>query len=668
MITSTENPLLQFDTAPHYDRISADNVEQAIDAVVTEAEERIRHLAGNEATWSGLCQVIAACEENIERVWNQVEHMHATMHSPAWQAAYEKALPRIVNFFVSLGQNTTLYETLHALKNSASFAALSPTRQRIVDKGIVTFQLSGVGLPAAEKKTFLHNSETLEALSTAFEKNVLLATQNFSLAAEEADLEDMPADLRDSARQPDNTYQFTLQPPSYAAFMKYAASSAKRQALYRAYHTRASEFGDYDNTAIISQIVTTRHKQAQLLGFNTFAEMVLQERMATSADNVLTFLRDLIQQARPHAEEEAQALRQFAADHLGITTLQAWDVAYACEKMREATFDFSDSEVRAHLQLDNVMRGLFACIKQLFGVTFQTQPAATWHDSVRHYVLLSADSKPLGYLYVDLYTRPTKRGGAWMSGALTRCYRDNQLQLPIAHIVCNFSAPVADKSILLNWDEALTLFHECGHALHHLLTQVDDYHASGINGVEWDAVELPSQWLENFLWDFRILAPMSRHLSDGKTLPPALFEKMQAARCFQSGLWLLRQLEFALFDFLLHHGNENVPPMTLLAQVRKDTAVLPIPDYNRFPCAFSHIFGGSYAAGYYGYLWAQMLAADAFTLFKQAPHAADATLGQHFWQQILAVGGSRSMMDSFIALCGREPAIEPLLSHYGLRP
>ena len=662
------NPFIDFNQLPNFAEITPAQTTAAVDRVLADALKETEFAAtGGNADWETVVAPLERADENISRVWNQVEQMHAVMNSAAWRDTYQQNLQKIVAHYAVLGQDQRLYARLRALADSPAFAALTPARQKIVNDGMTDFELSGVALPPPQKEIFRKNSERLAMLAAKFEENLLAATNDFSLTVTNRDdLGDMPDDMLATAADGDG-WHFTLQPPSYKAFITHAASPALREKMYRAYNTRASELDEQtrDNTPLIAEILKKREQQATLLGFNHYAEMALQKRMAASVADVDDFLRDLVRRAKPHALRELADLRRFAADELGIPDLRAWDTAFAAEKLRQRRFDFSDAQLRAYLREDKVLEGLFSCVRRLFNISLRRAEAPLWNDDARYYELLSPQNEVIGGLYLDLYSRETKHGGAWMADALSRCRRHGRVQLPLAHIVCNFSKPIAGAPALMDWDEMTTLFHECGHALHHLLTEMEDYSVSGISGVEWDAVELPSQWLENFVWDWRVLQPMTAHVDSGEPMPRQLFDKVNEARRFHSGLWLMRQLELALFDLGMHQGPPR-PYLETLAAVRELTAVMPSPADNRFPCGFSHIFAGGYAAGYYSYLWAEMLSADIFSLFAEADDVLDPVLGATFRKEVLAVGGSRAAMDSFIAVRGRKPDKAMLLAHHGL--
>ena len=659
-----DNPILSFSNLPRYADIRPQDASPAVDTVLAELSRAADNAANAKPEWETMWAPLEEAEESVSRAWNQIEHMHAVMSVPEWREAHRQNLAKVAALYARLGQHEGVYANLIKLLDNAN--SLSPTRQKILKDARRDFELSGVGLATTEKNEFRKNEERLAALASQFEENLLDATNQNPLTAEESDLGDMPEDIKTAARQQDGSYRFTLSQPSYVAFMQYSPTREKRRTMYYHYNTRASEYGpaERDNSPLINEITALRRKQAGLLGFESYADVALQTRMAQSPSEVVNFLRDLAARAMPHARRELEELRTFAADELTITDLQPWDVPFVSDHLRRRRFEFSQAELRPYLQAQQVLDGLLTCIGGLFGVKFAPAKASTYEPQT-YLSAQNTDETSAGGVYLDLFARETKRGGAWAAESLSRFRRRGKLQLPAAHVVCNFTSPAEGATALLNWDEAQTLFHEFGHALHHLLTEVDDYSAAGMNGVEWDAVELPSQFMENFIWDWRVLEPMTSHVKNGEPMPRALFERALAARRFQAGLQLLRQIEFALFDLSLHAA-EPRPFMDALNEVRRETAVLPVPEWNRFPCSFSHIFAGGYAAGYYSYLWAEVLAADVFAMFKESGEICNSELGARFRREILGVGGSRSEAESFFAMRGREPRPEALLRDYGL--
>ena len=663
-MNTDDNAILHFEEMPRFSEIRPEEADAAVDAVLASLNAAADNAARARPEWETMWAPLESAEESAARVWSQIELMHSVMSTPPWREAHRRNLPKVAAAFARLGQHEELYQNLQKLAENA--AGLSAERRRIIANAVRDFVLSGAALPDSQKKTFRENSERLSALSAKFEENLLDATNDGAIDAAADDLGDMPADIKNGARQKDG-FRFTLSPPSYSAFMQYSPARELRQKMYRMYHTRACEFGpaERDNTPVADEIVRLRGEQARLLGFSDYAELALQTRMAKSPAAVADFLRDLAAHAMPHARRELDELRAFAADELQIDDLQPWDMSFAADRLRRKKFNFSAAELRPYLQTAKVLDGFLACAAQLFGAKLQSADAPRWLEETRYFSLLGKDGARIGGLYLDLFARKTKRGGAWMADALSRCRRNGVLQNPAAHIVCNFTPPANGAPALLNWEEAKTLFHEFGHALHHLLTEAEEYGASGMNGVEWDAVELPSQFMENFIWDWRVLQPMTAHIETGAPMPRELFDRAHAARRFHAGVFLMRQIEFSLFDLTLH-SNAPRPFMEVLREVRNETALLNAPEWDRFPCGFSHIFAGGYAAGYYSYLWAESLSADMFAMFEESGDILNPDLGMKFRREFLAAGGARPAMESFVAARGRAPDATPLLKHYGL--
>ena len=651
-----DNAILNFSELPRFAEIRPQHAAAAVDSSLAALSAATDAAAVAVPEWDLMWLPLESADESVARVWNQIEHMHSVMSVPEWREAHRQNLNKVAAHYAKMGQHEGLYANLLKLLQAPG---LSPTQRKILSDARRDFELSGVGLPADKKTQFRQNSEHLAELSAKFEDNLLDATNDNAMMAAAADLGEMPEDIKRAAQTADGDYRFSLLPPSYAAFMQYSPARDKKRQMYYDYHTRASEFGPAvrDNSPLIDEILKLRHAQATTLGFANYAELALQKRMAVSPMEVVDFLQDLAAKALPHARRELQELREFAAAELQIDDLQAWDFAYASDQFRRHRFDFSAAELRPYLQVSRVLEGLFACISQLFGATLSAAATPTWLSGVQ-YLQVSRGGEVVGGLYLDLYSRDTKRGGAWMAESLSRCWRGGKLQLPVAHVVCNFTPPVDDSAALMSWEEAQTLFHEFGHALHHVLTEVEEYSVSGMGGVEWDAVELPSQLMENFIWDWRVLSSFS-------AMPQELFLRARAARRFQGGLHLMRQIEFALFDLSLHSGAAG-GFMAVLSEIQRQTAVLSPPEWGRFPCGFSHIFAGGYAAGYYSYLWAEVLAADIFAMFEESGDVLNAELGGRFRREILAAGGSRPAMESFMAMRGRSPKADALLRAYGL--
>lgn len=677
------NPLLHFSGLPKFDEVKAEHVSPAIDYLLSEARATVETLSqdSDEVTWDNFAAKLEDMEEKLSRAWSQVGHMNAVVNSPELREAYNDNLSKLTEFYADLGQDERLYAKFRALRGGRQFDSLSPAQKKIVENELRDFRLGGAELPAEQKIRFKAIQEELSKLSSRFEENVLDNTNDYALYVEDTDtLAGIPEDVLQTASEAakaDNKagWKFTLHFPSYLPVLQYATNRNLRETLYRAYATRASEFGQpdesgkpkWDNTPLISQILKLRLEAANLLGFANYAELSIATKMAESAQQVSGFLHDLAKKAKPYALKDKAELEAYAAK-LGIADMQAWDVAYVSEKLREDKYAFSDLEVKQYFPESKVLAGLFKVVETIFGVHVSKSHASVWHETASFYDIKDQAGNLIGQFYLDLYARNDKRGGAWMDEAITRRKVAGQLTTPVAFLTCNFSAPVGDKPALFTHDEVLTMFHEFGHGLHHMLTQVDDYGVSGIKGVEWDAVELPSQLMENFCWEWEVLRNMTAHVDTGEQLPRALFDKMVAAKNFQAGMQTMRQIEFSLFDIRLHsefdpYGDKTV--LDLIESVRDEVAVVRPPKWNRFPNNFTHIFAGGYAAGYYSYKWAEVLSADAYSMFEE-DGVLSAETGKRYWQEILAQGGARSALESFVAFRGREPNIDALLRHNGM--
>ena len=684
--TETANPLLDFSGLPHFDRITPEHVGGAITSLLEENRAMVARLEAPQGlvSWENFVEPLEDATERLGRAWGIVGHLNAVVDTPPLRAAYNESLPKVTEFWTALGQNLALYAKYKALKDGPQFAAMSPARQRIVDNAMRDFRLGGAELAEDLKPRFAEIQEQQAALATRFSENVLDATNAYALVVgDEARLTGLPDDVKAAARTAAEKegkagYQFTLQFPSYFPLLQYADDRALRETIYRASTTKASELGenpDWDNTANIDALLALRDEEARLLGYRNFAEVSLVPKMAQTPDEVIAFLHDLARRARPYAEKDLAELRVFAAAELGLATLESWDVSYASEKLREQRYAFSEQEVKQYFPEPKVIDGLFRLIQTLFSVTITADATPTWHSDVKFF-RIERDGKLIGQFYLDLYARTGKRGGAWMDDARGRRGRAGQIQTPVAYLTCNFTAPAVVDGVarpaLLTHDDVITLFHEFGHGLHHMLTQVEELSVAGISGVEWDAVELPSQFMENFCWEWNVIEHMTAHADTGAPLPRELFDKMIAAKNFQSGLQTLRQVEFSLFDMHLHYDfvNQGAGVQGLIDGIRRQVAVLVPPAFNRFQNSFSHIFAGGYAAGYYSYKWAEVLSADAYGAFEEAAAAGGAILyadvGRRFLAEVLEIGGSRPAIDSFKAFRGREPSIDALLRHHGM--
>jgi len=683
------NPLLDFSDLPLFDRIQPEHVGPAVDELMAKADAALETVTAPDfpATWGGIARVLDVATENLGRAWGAVSHLNSVADTPELRAAYNAALPRVTEFWTRLGADERLYAKYKAI----DVATLNAEQRQAHKNAIRNFVLSGAELQGAARERFAQIQERQAELSQKFSENALDATDAFAYYATEAEVAGIPADVLQAARaqaeaEGKTGYRLSLKMPSYLPVMQFATSGKLRETLYKAYTTRASdqaapEFSKFDNSAIMKEILALRLEEAQLLGYRNFGEVSVVAKMAKSPDEVISFLRDLARRARPFAEKDVADLRAFAASQLGMAELQPWDYAYVGEKLKEARYAFSEQEVKQYFTAPKVLAGLFKIVETLFEVAIRKDSAPVWKPGVEFY-RIERGGELVGQFYLDQPARTGKRGGAWMDDVRARWLRPDtgRLQTPVAHLVCNFAEGVGGKPALLTHDDVTTLFHEFGHGLHHMLTQVNERDVSGISGVEWDAVELPSQFMENFCWEWDVLRHMTAHVDTGAPLPRALFDKMLAAKNFQSGMQTLRQVEFSLFDMLLHTSHQpDDDLMGLLTQVRKEVAVVPSPPYSRTAHTFSHIFSGGYAAGYYSYKWAEVLSADAYAAFEETATAAPAAAGddggkttvtvetgRRYRKAILEAGGSRPAMESFKAFRGREPSIDALLRHQGM--
>jgi oligopeptidase A len=684
------NPLLDFSDLPLFDKIQPEHVGPAMDELLGQAETALEQVTAPEfpAQWSDISRVLDVATENLGRAWGAVSHLNGVADTPELRAAYNAALPRVTEFSARLGADERLYAKYKAI----DVASLDLEQRQAHKNAIRNFVLSGAELTGAAKERFAKIQERQAELSQKFSENALDATDAFSYYAQESEVAGVPADVLETARtqaeaEGKKGYKLTLKMPSYLPVMQFADSSALREKLYKAYTTRASdqapaEFSRFDNTDIMKEILALRLEESQLLGYQNFGEVSVVAKMAKSPEEVVTFLRDLASRARPYALKDVADLRAFAAEKLGNADPQPWDYAYIGEKLKEARYAFSEQEVKHYFTAPKVLAGLFKIVETLFEVAIRKDAAPVWKPGVEFY-RIERGGQLVGQFYLDQPARTGKRGGAWMDDVRARWLRPDtgKLQTPVAHLVCNFADGVGGRPALLSHDDVTTLFHEFGHGLHHMLTLVNERDVSGISGVEWDAVELPSQFMENFCWEWDVLKHMTAHVETGEPLPRALFDKMLAAKNFQSGMQTLRQVEFSLFDMLLHTShNPSDDLMGLLNEVRKEVAVLQSPAYSRTVHTFGHIFSGGYAAGYYSYKWAEVLSADAYAAFEETARNAQTTdtgaepgkttvtveTGRKYRQAILEAGGSRPAMESFKAFRGREPSIDALLRHQGM--
>ncbi len=679
---SNENPLLDLSGLPRFAAIEASQIESAVDETLARSRAQIKVLEERTqgATWESLASELQDIEEHLERVWSPVSHLNAVKDSEAFRAAVDACLPKLSAFHTEVGQNLKLYSGYKQIAADDGFASLSAARQKIIKNAVRDFRLSGAELEGDARKRFGEIASELSSLTNKFDQNLLDATDGWFLDVNaEADLQGLPQSAMDLARAAAKDaglegWRFSLQAPSYVPFMMFCENRALREKMYEAYVTRASELGPnagkFDNGPLMVKILALRAEMAALLGYPNYAGYALEDRMATSADEVNAFLEKLADHAKQAAQQELDDLRAFATDAYGESDLKAWDIAFYSEKLKQSLYAFSDEEIRPYFPLPKVLEGLFYVTQKLFGVRVQKAKAdSLWHDDVQFFELLNEDGSVRGCFYLDLFARAHKRGGAWMADCIGRRRLENgEVQNPAAFLTCNFIPPVGDKPSLLTHDDVVTLFHEFGHGLHHLLTQVDEPSVAGISGVPWDAVELPSQFMENWCWETEALNQISGHFESGEPLPAELLERMRGARNFQSAMQMLRQIEFSVFDMAVHERGAVETPQDIqnvLDDVRDKVAVLKAPAFNRFQNSFSHIFAGGYAAGYYSYKWAEVLSADAFSRFEE-DGIFDEQSGRDFLRLVLETGGVNEPLENFTAFRGRPPEIDALLRHSGL--
>jgi oligopeptidase A len=677
----TNNPLLDFTGLPRFGQIEVEHVIPAIEQLLDENRRQLSELLSSQThfSWDTLLKPIEAMEDRLSRAWSPVRHLNSVKNSDELRSAYEHCLPLLTEYHTEMGQNAELFKAIKDLSESETFESLDTAQKKIIKNHLRDFHLSGIDLPSDKQARFKQIKQQLSKLQSTYENNVLDATHGWH---EQITDKALLAGLPDSAlamakqtaeRESLEGWVFNLEFPSYFAVMTHADDRDLRQRFYSAYVTRASDqgpnAGKWDNSQIMEDILQLRQELAWLLGFANYAEYSLATKMANSTDEVISFLEQLADKSKRVAESDIQSLKSFAREHLAIEELQAWDLNYVAEKLRQHEYDLSQEVLKPYFPEHQVLDGLFKIVNFMYGIEINAVAGVeTWHPDVRFYEIKDAQGSLRGQFYLDLYARPHKRGGAWMDECVVRYAHDGIVQMPVAYLTCNLTPPVGDKPALFTHDEVITLFHEFGHGLHHMLTKVDYTDVSGINGVAWDAVELPSQFMENWCWEKESLSLIARHYETGEVLPEQLFEKMQAAKNFQSGMQMLRQLEFALFDFNLHiHYEDNGRPQVqeMLNQTRAKVAVFLPPDFNRFQHGFTHIFAGGYAAGYYSYKWAEVLSADAFSLFEEKG-IFDRPTGEKFLHNVLEQGGVLEPMELFVSFRGRKPEIDALLRHSGI--
>ena len=679
-----ENPLLNIKDLPDYSKIKAEHIEPALDEILKNGRALTESLLQENSsyTWDNLIEPLEVADNEMERMWSPISHMNSVVNTPELRDAYNACLPKLSEYSTEMGQNKALFEAIQQIQNKQDELGLDSAQRKSLEDSLKGFRLSGVDLPADKKKQYGEISKKLSTLTSEYSDNVLDATNAWTKQInDKAELAGLPEtaieQAAESAKQRDlENWVLTLEFPSYYAVMTYADDRKLREEMYRAYSTRASDQGDskLDNSENMGNILQLRQEKAALLGFDSFANLSLDTKMAESPDQVLDFLAELAEKSLPFANKEMQELKDFAKQMLNMDDLQAWDLGYVSEKLKQQRYSISDEDLKPYFPVDNVLAGLFQLVEKLYKVTIkQNKDQASWHKDVRFYEIFDASGNLKARFYLDLYARQHKRGGAWMADFCSRFkYKDSannqQLQTPVAFMTCNSAAPAGGKPALFTHDEVITLFHEFGHGLHHMMTQVDYLDISGISGVEWDAVELPSQFMENWCWQREALDMFAAHYETGEKIPDELFDKMQAARHFQSAMGMVRQLEFSIFDMSLHMDTsiKNAKQIqVILDKTRNEVAVSIPPSFNRFQHGFSHIFAGGYAAGYYSYKWAEVLSADAFARFEEEG-LFNENVGKDFLTEILEVGGSRPAMESFKAFRGREPKVDALLKHSGL--
>jgi len=675
------NPLLEFQDLPPFSQILPEHVEPAIDQLLTDSKQHIDELANNASdySWDNFIQPLEEIQDRINKAWSPVSHLNSVMNNEALRSAYNNCLAKITTFQTELSQDKRIYKGYHSIKSGKKFSQLSIAQQKTINDALRDFHLSGIDLPEDKQQRFKEIKQELSKLTSQFSDNVLDATNAWQkLIDDETQLAGLPSSAKAMAKQTakhkqQSGWALTLDFPCYYAVMSYADNRDLRKEMHDAYVTRASDqgphAGQWDNSQRMEEILVLRHEMASMLGFNNYAEYSLATKMADSTDKVMHFLHDLASRTKPYAQQDLEAIKQYAKQQQDMDDLQPWDITYYSEKLRQHEYSITQEELKPYFPEPVVLDGMFEIVKRLYGLNItQVDSVDTWHKDVKFFEITDEQNQLRGKFFIDLYARANKRGGAWMADCISRKKYAGKIQTPVAYLTCNFSPPIGNDPALFTHNEVLTLFHEFGHGLHHMLTQVDNVSVSGINGVAWDAVELPSQFMENFCWEKESIDLIARHYQTNESLPSDLFDKMMSAKNFQSGMQMMRQLEFALFDFRLHLEYDpaiDARVQQTLDDVRREVAVITPATYNRFQHSFSHIFAGGYAAGYYSYKWAEVLSADAFAKFEETGIFNRQT-GEKFLHAILEQGGSREPMELFVEFRGREPTIEALLRHSGI--
>ncbi|MDL3986648.1 MULTISPECIES: oligopeptidase A [Shewanella] len=675
------NPLLNGAALPLFSQIKPEHIQVAVEQAIAQCRAKIDEVLQNPGpfTWDNLVAPLEQVDDELSQIWSPVSHMNSVVSTDEWRSAHDACLPLLSEYGTYVGQHQGLYEAYKSLRASAEFAQLSQAQQMVIEHSLRDFELSGIGLDDGQKLRYGEIVKRLSELTSGFSNQLLDATQAWTkLITDEAELAGLPDSAKAAAKAMAEAralegWLFTLDFPSYLPVMTYSENRNLREECYRAFVTRASDqgpnAGEFDNGPLMDEILALRHELAQLLGFDSFAEKSLATKMAETPAQVMAFLNELALRSKDQAKAELAELKAFALEHYGVSEMASWDLSFYAEKLQQHKYEISQELLRPYFPEDKVLSGLFYTVSRLFGLKIVEQTEFDrWHKDVRFFDIFDETGEHRGSFYLDLYARTGKRGGAWMDDCRVRRQTANGLQKPVAYLTCNFNGPVDGKPALFTHDEVTTLFHEFGHGIHHMLTKIDVAGVSGINGVPWDAVELPSQFMENWCWQEEALAEISGHYETGEPLPKAMLDKMLAAKNFQSGMMMLRQLEFSLFDFRLHHEYDPAKGARIqetLDEVRRQVAVLIPPAFNRFQHGFAHIFAGGYAAGYYSYKWAEVLSADAFSRFEEEGIFNPDT-GRSFLHNILEMGGSAEPMDLFKQFMGREPSIDALLRHSGI--